>query len=341
MNRARLPVLSALLVLGLLPLPAAAQTAGDPGLERLRSEIERLTPLSAGTMGVGIIHLESGAEVYVNGDEPFPMASTFKVPVAVRLLTMVREGSLRLDSMITVRESDLHPGSGEISHLLDDPGVSLSVRNLMELMLLISDNSATDILLRTAGGGAAVRARLAELGIAGISVDRPTIELIADWVGVKGLPPEGERTPAAYQALQRALTDVDRAAARETFYGDTRDTATPRGMAGLLRAVWNRDALDEAGTALLLDIMFRCETSLTRLKGMLPARIRVAHKTGTLGPGVAADVGIVELPGDAGHVVVAAFVKRSTADAATQDRAIAHVARAAYDYFVLRPGTGG
>jgi beta-lactamase class A len=287
---------------------------------------------------VGVIHLESGAEVFVNADVPFPMASTFKVPVAARLLAMVDGGALRLDSMITVEESDLHPGSGEISHLLDDPGVSLSVRNLMELMLLISDNSATDILLRTAGGGAAVNARLAELGIVGISVDRPTIELIADAVGVKGLPPEGERTPAAYRALQGRVTGAERAAAREAFYRDTRDTATPRGMSRLLRAVWGREALGEESTALLLDIMFRCETGAARIQGMLPPRTRVAHKTGSLGIGVAVDVGIVELPGDAGHVIIAAFVKESTADVATQERAIAHVARTVYDWFALRPG---
>lgn len=334
----RRSAVAALVACALIPGPAAAQAPADPGLARLQAEIERLAPLSGGTMGVGVIHLESGAEVYVNGDVPFPMASTFKVPVAVRLLTMLEHGGLRLDSMITVQESDLHPGSGEISHLLNDPGVSLSVRNLMELMLLISDNSATDILLRTAGGGSAVNARLAELGITGISVDRPTIELIADFVGVKGLPPESARTPAAFQELQRGLTDADRAAARQAFYGDTRDTATPRGMSRLLRAVWARQALDEERAALLLDIMFRCETSPTRLKGMLPQGTRVAHKTGTLSPGVAADVGIIELPGDAGHVVVAVYIKESSADSATQDRAIAHVARAVHDYFALRPG---
>jgi len=217
--------------------------------------------------------------------------------------------------------------------------VSLSVRNLMELMLLISDNSATDILLRTAGGGAAVNARLAELGIEGISVDRPTIELIADAVGVKELPPEDQRTPTAYRELQRRVTDADRAAAREAFYRDTRDTATPRGMSRLLSTIWNREALGEERASLLLDIMFRCETGAARLKGMLPPGTRVAHKTGSLGIGVTVDVGILELPGDAGHVIVAAFVKESGADTATQERAIAHVARAAYDWFVLRPGT--
>jgi len=45
--------------------------------------------------------------------------------------------------MVEIKTSDLHPGSGTISQLLNKPGVSLSIRNLLELMLLISDNSAT------------------------------------------------------------------------------------------------------------------------------------------------------------------------------------------------------
>lgn len=341
MNHARRP--SAALLAGILlavtlaaaPVPAGAQE--DPGLARLQAELERLADTSGGTMGIGVLHLESGAEVYVNADVPFPMASTFKVPVAVRLLTMVDAGALRLDSMISVEEGDLHPGSGEIAHLLDDPGVALSVRNLMELMLLISDNSATDILLRTAGGGGAVNARLAEVGVRGISVDRPTEDLIADAIGVTALPPEAERTRALFRERQRQVTADERAAAREAFYRDVRDTATPRGMAGLLKAIWEGRTATRASTDLLLDIMLRCETGVARLKGMLPPDTPVAHKTGSLGIGVANDVGILTLPGDAGHLVVAAFVKESTADVAAQERAIAHVARAAFDYFVLRP----
>jgi len=320
-----------------LPAVALAQAAPDPGLARLQAELERLAPLSGGTMGIGVLHLESGAQVYVNADEPFPMASTVKVPLAVRLLTMADGGALRLDSMITVVESDLHPGSGEISHLLNDPGVVLSVRNLMELMLLISDNSATDILLRTAGGGGAVNARLAQLGVQGISVDRSTLRLIADAVGIRDLPPEDRWSPALQRELFSRLTPADGAAARESFYQDTRDTATPRGMTALLKSIWEGRALGKAGTDLLLDIMLRCETGQGRLKGLLPPDTRVAHKTGSLTLGVANDVGIIYLPGDAGHLIVSAFVKESTANVAAQERAIAHVARVAHDYFVLRP----
>src|SRR5688572_8164090 len=168
----------------------ASAQATDPGLRRLESEISRLSSISGGRVGVGIIHLETGRELFVNGAEPYPMASTVKVPIAVELLTRVQAGTVRLDSMITLQNTDLHPGSGTLTGLFNDPGVSLSVHNLLELMLLISDNSATDIVLKVAGSGTAVNARLSALGIRGISVDRPTIELIADVVGVKNLGPE-------------------------------------------------------------------------------------------------------------------------------------------------------
>jgi beta-lactamase class A len=321
----------------LYAVPAQAQST-DPGLRRLETEIARLGAISGGKVGVGIIHLETGRELFVNGSEPFPMASTVKVPIAVELLTRAQNGTVRLDSMITLRPSDLHPGSGTLTRLFNEPGVSLSVHNLLELMLLISDNSATDIVLKVAGGGSASNARLAALGIGGISVDRPTIQLIADVVGVKSLGPESGWSIAAFDSLNRRVTPAERQSARTAFYQDRRDTATPEAMARLLAKISRGEALGPERTALLLDIMLRCETGAMRLKGLLPPGVAVRHKTGSLGIGVANDVGIIDLPGGAGRVVVAVFVKESTADVAAQERAIAQIARAAYDYFTFNPG---
>jgi beta-lactamase class A len=317
-------------------IPAFAQSA-DPNLRRLESEIVRLSTVSGGRVGIGIIHLETGRELFVNGTEPFPMASTVKVPIAVELLTRVQAGTVRLDSMITVRPGDLHPGSGTLTGLFNDPGVSLSVHNLTELMLLISDNSATDMVLKVAGNGPAVNARLSALGIKGISVDRPTIHLIADAVGVKNLGPESGWSLARFDSLRRLTTPADQQAARIAFYQDRRDTATPEGMARLLAKISRGEALGPERTAQLLDIMLRCETGAMRLKGQLPTDVKVRHKTGSLGLGVANDVGIIDLP-DGGRVVVAVFVKESTRDVASQELAIAQIARAAYDYFLFNPG---
>lgn len=327
-------VLGLLGILASIPGPLHAQ-GDDRGLARLRAEVERLSAPARGRVGVGIIHLESGRELFVNADEPFPMASTFKVPVAVQLLTQVDARTVRLDSMVTLAPGDLHPGSGTLSNLFDDPGVSLSLRNLLELMLLISDNSATDLVLRAAGGGRAVNARLAALGVSGISVDRPTIQLIADAIGVKDLGPEQSWTLAGFNARARLVSPDAQRAAAAAFYQDRRDTATPLGMARLLQRIWRREALSAESSNLLLDIMLRCETGALRLKGLLPPGTDVMHKTGSLGIGVANDVGIIRLPDGAGHVVVAAFVKESQADVATQERVIAQVARAAYDYFLF------
>jgi beta-lactamase class A len=333
----RASMIRRLVVTLIVPVAAASAQGNDANLRRLESEIGRLSAISGGKVGVGIIHLETGRELFVNGAEPFPMASTFKVPIAVELLTRVQAGAVRLDSMITVRNPDLHPGSGTLSNLFNDPGVSLSVQNLLELMLLISDNSATDMVMKVAGGGTAVNTRLAALGIKGISVDRPTIRLIADVVGIRNLGPESSWSIAAFDSLRGLVTAPEREAARNAFYKDRRDTATPEGMARLLAKIWRGEALDAARTAQLLDIMLRCETGLARLKGLLPPNVAVRHKTGSLGIGVTNDVGIIDLPDGAGHVVVTVFVKEAMNDVAAQELTIAQIARAAYDYFAFNP----
>ena len=324
---------SAILAVALLLVLASAVAAQDVGRGRLDAELARLAATSGGRAGVTAIHLETGRRVSLNGGEAFPMASTFKVPVAVQLLRRVEKGELRLDSMVTLTQADLHPGSGEISHLLDDPGVSLSMHNILELMMLISDNSATDLALKAAGGPTMVNARLRELGVEGVRVDRSTIALIAEWLGVK-LPPEAEWSPKRFRELAEAVSPEARRAAGEAFDKDPRDTATPDGMALLLQKLWKREALGEAATTQLLDIMLRCETGPARLKGMLPANTDVMHKTGTIG-GSANDVGIIKLPDNAGHVAIAIFVKQSTREVGERERAIAQIARSIYDYFLF------
>jgi beta-lactamase class A len=248
----------------------------------------------------------------------------------------VQAGTVRLDSMIALKPSDLHPGSGTLTALFNDPGVSLSVHNLLELMLLISDNSATDIVLRVAGGAGAVNSRLRELGISGISVDRPTIRLIADAVGIGELGPESGWSMAAFDSVRRTITPAQVAAARDAFYRDRRDTSTPEAMARLLAQIQRGQAVPGPRGGQLIDILLRVETGAARLKGMLPPGIPVYHKTGSLGIGVTNDVGIIDLP-DAGHLVVAVFVKESTRNVADQERTIAQIARAAYDYFTFNP----
>lgn len=318
------------------PAAKPAGVTGDGSLQRLEREITRLSAVSGGVAGVTAIHLESGRRVSLNGTQRFPMASTFKVPIAVQLLTRIDKGEIKLDQMIELKQSDLHPGSGTISDLFNKGGLALSVRNLMELMLLISDNSATDVVLRTAGGAGAVTARMRALGIDGIDVNRSTAQLIADWAGVTTLPPQDQWTPLTFFVAFSAVKPDERKAAEAKFDSDPRDTSTPDGMARLLERIYRKDILKPESADLLLDIMRRCRTGDTRLKGLLPQGTEIAHKTGTIG-GTTNDVGIITLPDNAGHIAIAVFTKSSDKDPAMRERGIAEIARAVYDFFLFQP----
>src|SRR5262249_52089042 len=151
----------------------------------LDRQIDYVSHVTDGVVGVTAIHIETGRSVSLRGSEAFPMASAFKLPVALQILALVDEGKLSLDKMVALAPPDLHPGSGRLTELFFHPGVSLSIANLLELALVISDNTAADLLLREAGGPAAVTARMRSLGFSGIRVDRSTALLISDWQGAK------------------------------------------------------------------------------------------------------------------------------------------------------------
>lgn len=317
-----------------------ARTFGDdPGLERLADEAARLAEHAEGVVGVAVHHLETGRGFTLNGDVTFPMASTYKVPIAVRILSMADRGELALSDMIEIGRADVYRTSSAISDLLDDPGLQVSVHNLLELMLQISDNIATDVLMRAAGGAAAVTAGMRDAGIDDIRVDRPTWALIANWLGRADAAEDAPVSPTEYLALlESERTDADVAANNARFNRDLRDTSTPAAMSALLRMIWERELLSEESSALLLDILYRCRTGEGRLKGMLPPGTRVAHKTGTIGQ-TTNDVGIVELPDGAGHVVTVVYVKESRIeDYADREPVIAQIARAVHDYFVFNRG---
>jgi beta-lactamase class A len=320
-------------------IAASLLAANDPAIARLQQQIEFVAHATDGVLGVSATHIETGRSVSVRGAESFPMASAFKVPVAVQIITMVEAGDFTLDKMITLTPQDLHPGSGKLSELLFHPGVALSVENLMELMLVISDNSAADLMLREAGGSEAVTARMRALALPGIRVDRPTALLISDWVGAKNIPPEAQWNRDMWDQLYNKIPNGEHMQARRMQMKDPRDTSTPDDMTKLLVHIWRKDLFTPLNANVLLGMMERCQTGKARIKGMLPQGTDVAHKTGTLG-GVANDVGVITLPNGLGHVAISIFTKSSNKPEDAEEKAVAEVARTVYDYFVLFPGNG-
>jgi beta-lactamase class A len=321
----------------LLIAASFACAATDPVLARLEQQIEYVSHATDGVSGVDAVHIETGRTVSLRGSEGFPMASSFKLPVAVQILSLVDDGKLTLDKMVSLTPADLHPGSGKLTDLFFHPGVSISVANLLELALVISDNTAADILLREAGGPLAVTAKMRQLGLTGIRVDRSTALLISDWQGAKNIPPESQWSREIWDKLYDAVPERDHMRARRAEMIDPRDTATPADMTRLLLRIWKREILTPQSAAVLLDMMDRCQTGKSRIKGLLPQGTDVAHKTGSLG-GVANDIGFITLPGDAGHVAISVFTKASNKPEDAAEKAIAEISRTIYDYFVLVAG---
>lgn len=304
-----------------------ASSASRPPILITR-EIERLGASAGGEIGVAAIDLAGGPMVQLNGNDAFPMASTFKIAVAATALEQVEKGRLSLDQMVSIA-----PDQMVVSEVIADrfihPGVALSVANLLELMLTQSDNTATDAIVHLIGGPVAISDWLHRSGIEGQRVDRDTGGLIKDFAGLAARP-----TPAVVSDAIRANPSLERDdVPNPSFDNDPRDTSTPLAMANILAKLAKGELLSRTSTQLLLDMMARCRTGEKRLKGILPDSTPIAHKTGTIG-GTVNDVGIITLP-DASRIVVVVFVKKSDRPVADRERAIAQVARAIYDFYLF------
>ena len=302
--------------------------------ERLNLIVSKLEQKSGGTIGIAALQLETGNAYYYNKNIKFPMASTFKVPVAVQLLNRVDKGEISLQDMIEIKRSDLHPGSGVIVKYFEDLGIQLSLNNLMKLMLIESDNSAADLCLKFAGGTEEVNEMLNENGIEGMSVDRLTYVALAQYLGVKNVSENEDYDDDKVVAELRSLSKEDREKASEEFMNDTKDNSTPSAMLNLLEKIWNKKILSDESTALLLNTMKECNTGNSRIKGLLHDKTIVYPKTGTIGD-VTNDVGIIKLPEDFGNLAVVVFMKNAKKDTKDCERIIAQISRFLYDYFIF------
>ena len=257
---------------------------------------------SDAVIGVAAIHIQSGRRVSIRGSERFPMGSVYKFPIALAVLRRVDAGTLSLKQEVTIEPKDFAPGWSPLRDNANQQPITLTVRELLRHMVSISDNTASDALMRLIGGPIPVATRMAELGYGGIHVNRYEKQMAADL---------GQPGGVARYAI------------------DVRDTATPEDMAALLFAFWRgRDGLSAESHELLVHWMTVTPTGPRRIKAILPPGATLAHKTGTM-PGTTNDAGIVTIGNDT--VVLVVFTKKGTSKLELLEDDLAAVARAALD----------
>jgi beta-lactamase class A len=241
-----------------------------------------------GRLGVAVLDTATGALAGHRLDERFPMCSTFKVLAAALALARVDAGQERLDRRVAVAPADLLEWAPMARRHV---GATMSVAELCEAAVTVSDNTAANLLLAAIGGPAGVTAFVRRIGDATTRLDRnePTLN--------------------------------------EARPGDPRDTSTPRAMAQTLRTLALGPTLSEAGRAQWLRWMAANTTGAKRLRAGVPPDWRVADKTGTGRLGTTNDIGLLWPPRRAPLVVVSYLTECKAPDDA-REAALADVARA-------------
>jgi beta-lactamase class A len=257
--------------------------------ERFVDELKRLEYESCGRLGVTLLDTGTGQQFGHRMDERFPMCSTFKVLAAGAVLHGVDAGKESLARRIYFSDADLVTHSPETQKHVGPIG--MTVAELCEAALTLSDNTAGNLLLASIGGPQGLTAF------------------------VRSLADDTTR-------LDRIETELNEAAP-----GDPRDTTTPNAMASDLRALVLGEVLSAKSRVQLVGWLAANTTGGKRLRAGLPAGWRAGDKTGTGERGTANDVAVI-WPPDRAPFIVTAYLTGAAVSADRQNAIIAGVGRA-------------
>jgi beta-lactamase class A len=291
---------------GLEAVPRQAQTSQTP-LQRLEASILRTTRSVNATWGIYVKSLDTGEEVAVDADRQMETMSTIKIPLMIEALEQIKAGKFRLTDKYTFVEADSEPGTGTIQRL--DYGAVMTVKDLITMMIIVSDNTATEVLFRMVGGPDAVNARMQALGLKATRA----MNVPSKW----------------FPALRSAPTT-------EQFYREGKfpfGLSTPREMGRLLEMMERGTLVDKPSSDLMLRIM-RGQLYRTRIPRYVTG-YAIPHKTGDFLPYVGDDVGVLEAPGKT--IVLTVFTGNHFGSGEVLENAIGLVARDVAEYFAYRP----
>ena len=270
----------------LLP-PAPRYMVSQSAMEAARNprEIEKET---GGRLGVALIDSKGALLLGFNRDDRFAMCSTFKAPLAAAVLMGAESGKFGLEGQVAFSKSDLQEYAPVVKANMKRGRMSMA--ELAEAAVEVSDNSAANLLLPFVGGPEGLTAFMRSHGDAVSRLDRNEPDL------------------------------------NENAEGDVRDTTSPAAMAGLMARLIFQDMQPDS-TKRLREWLNGSSTGDRRIKAGLPEGWTSGGKTGSCGTAFN-DVALVKAPSGEEYVL-AIFLDRPTVDAKAADSAIAQAARAA------------
>jgi beta-lactamase class A len=296
-------------------------------------EIRRLIPYAGGETGVAALHLQTGAAIGVGEAGRYPPGSSIKMAIVLAIFDKVDRGELKLDQMVDVSDAEM-TFNGVLGMECQHPGVALSLLNLIEITITRSDNTATDVLIRLAGGTEDVQGYLRREGIVDFDISLTMREALCVMHELPLPAPEVSIRNLLRTAPPEVLDARERTHEPGFDYQlGVRDHCTPLAMVELLRRLCQADRVSPRTRDLLLPIMRRTHSHET-LTGRLPHGVVAGTKPGA-GSGTCSDVGVVDLPGGRGGYVVSVQVKASPHSMAVRKSVVADISRLIYDYYLL------
>lgn len=257
----------------------------------LSGELAALEIQAQGRFGLYVLDTVSGAEAGWRGDERFPMCSTFKTLLAARMLYLAQRDEIRLWRKLYYSPSEVVAWS-PISEKRAGANGGMTVQELCEAMVLVSDNTAANVLLEASGGPAALTQWLRELGDGITRLDR--------------------NEPSLNTALP----------------GDERDTTTPQAMVQSLQKLLLGDVLEGYARALLQQWLVDSRTGDKRVRAGMPGDWTVGGKTGSGERGTACDTLIVWPTAQSAPLLVTAYLTGSPLDGAGREAVLARAGEA-------------
>lgn len=274
-----------------------------------------------GPVGVYVDHLDQDLVLEYNADDLYPTASTLKTPLLYELYRQAEAGEVDLTKRVTTSYSNRVPGSGVLQDL--DEGLNPTIRDLAELMIIVSDNWATDLIYDIIGKDK-MSATLNNLGLNNTFIPLTIREMFCALADMDPSDPA-----VTYDALKEHLKNYNASDDNLAYAADRRnDVSSPRDMGKLMRLIHEGQGLSEDGREGVIKIL-KDQNFNTVIPGRLPVdeHIETAHKTGSL-RGVKADVGIVYSP-KVNYIIT--FMSKGQDDSAETTDRMAHASRWVWD----------
>ena len=352
------------------PKPAMAVTTPKPASQAetkvTKSALEKRLRTLAATypdleVGISVYDITTEAYAEIRGDRSFPMASAFKLPVMVETARQLQEGlrGLTLDSPITITNATKCIGNGDLAY--SRTGSTIPLREAIEKMITVSDNTATDSILAEIGIRN-VNRLLINLGMSHSSVflsnrqawllslrqSVPHNESVESFVAYWNSLNFAQKCQLANQvAAEHTNTSLDQiqawenaSAKNETFAQSSTMAAavdnygSPNDYNRLLVKLWKGKILNKQWTDYCLGVLSRQQYN-NRIPALLPAGTKVYHKTGTI-CGVVNDTGIMMVGNH--PVAISVFIDKVKPERVqTASKAGAEFARTVYDFIAAPP----